>query len=74
MMRPRYSSVCRPKGSEARRGLEGGRAACAGPREVRPGGDWKEAATDARGEGERGALEQMRALQERGGFAWAECS
>ena len=55
MMRPRYSSVCRPKGSEARR-------------------DWKEAATDARGEGERGALEQMRALQERGGFAWAECS
>lgn len=39
---------------------------CAGPREVKPGGDWKEAATEARGEGERGALEQMRALQDRG--------
>ena len=33
---------------------------CAGPREVKPGGDWKEAATEARGEGERGALDQMR--------------
>lgn len=55
-MRPRYSSMCRPKGSEASRGT--GRK-----QPLRQGA-----------KGERGSLEQMKVLQDRGVFASTECS